>query len=1442
MPEQKIFSVEGGSVQANDGLYIHRGADEELLELCRAGAFTYVLTPRQMGKSSLMVRTAERLSDEGFTSIIIDLQELGVELTAEQWYYGLVAKIDERSSLRTNAKQWWKEHEALGFGQRLVLFLKDVLMAEAGPEERVVIFVDEIDTTLSLKFSDDFFTAVRAIYGSRASDPRFRRLSFVLIGVATPSDLISDPKRTPFNIGQRVDLTDFTNEEALPLARGLGLPPAEARDVLGWALAWTGGHPFLTQQLCAAIEGRGKSGWTRADVDAVVAEHFLGEDFAKNSNLLFVRDMLTKRAPDRESVLNTYDAVLRGNPPVSDEGQSVPKAHLKLSGVVCAEDGTLRVRNPIYRGVFDERWVRKHNPPNWTKRLTRVAAALVAAVLFLMLPVGVFALYQWRQAVHQAEFAQQQTDIALHQSMVAEAARKDAEEQRGIAEARRVEADKQRALAEEARAEAEASAGLEKKAKTEVEAERNKALAAAAEAQRQRQNAERERAIADQLRQEAVAQTHVVEKQKKTAEQAQLISQSLSAQRAGDYQHAVLLAREALRRDRFDIFSVDAYQALGQGLSLLPRPVSKYEGLSSDAALSEDGQYLLSALREHWPVRTQEAYALAPRARRDMLAVYDAQNRETDSKAVAGLSTVVFSPDKKYLLTSDANTRGLSYGNVPLNSNFPFNSEANNAGNVNSNVSTNANRSSSNNGPAAANRPFTAKVWEWNGGSLKESAGGLVLGIRVETVALGPGGKLIALARRPPVALARGRAAFIYRPASFLLGGARAASSQQQRQEVNAPVIELRKVDEPAARPEVLVAPLRLGPSPVAGLAFSGDGRRLALAQEDGTWVVWADDDGKGFRPLTHGTQDDPVTALAISPDGKRLATAGRDNAVRVWGLSSASGWDSHAEFRRSGFADVVFAGMYADLEEKTGQEGPFSVIRGHTSTVNALAFAPDAEYLATAGEDGTARLWRVTDKAEEVEVARISHEGPVEGVSFGAGGSRLVTASADGTVRVWEVPGAAGSLGEVVFAGANVETMSPNRKFILLSDQKEFRVWDVAEGKFAYRVDGKSGVGRLLLAAVSAPSLREPTVFLGDDGRHLIAFTTDGEAKPPAVQPSTGWWMRLLDLAENREVWKKEGEVPGFVGVTFSPNGKYLSLSPSGGADGTTVILDLRDGKQVLSLDAQEREEFNFECFTSDGDHVVLGRRDENEKGIAVRVLEVRGGRKVGEWRAESQPVLPLVSGGGAVKGGYVGGVDGKGVVTVWEAFSGHVVNRMELARADIYSELLFSPDGEHFAVPSRFGVSVWKVGGAGERPLANILSDSPNVAAGSAGFFFNTTGELLSRYSSGGTTVWNALTGCEVARIEAAGNAYVNAGGARVLTVDSERSGAVWRKFGLNDLLAEVCTHVTRNLTLSEWRNDYRLSADAPPLKCENIKQDEKEEAAVSEQVNSCDLSGMR
>src|SRR5713101_5428008 len=82
---------------------------------------------------------------------------------------------------------------------------------------RVVIFLDEIDAVRNLPFStDEFFAGVRECYNRRSEDPEFNRLTFCLLGVATPSDLIQDTRLTPFNIGQRIELNDFTSQEAAP--------------------------------------------------------------------------------------------------------------------------------------------------------------------------------------------------------------------------------------------------------------------------------------------------------------------------------------------------------------------------------------------------------------------------------------------------------------------------------------------------------------------------------------------------------------------------------------------------------------------------------------------------------------------------------------------------------------------------------------------------------------------------------------------------------------------------------------------------------------------------------------------------------------------------------------------------------------------------------------------------------------------------------------------------------------------------------------------------------------------------------------------------------------------------------------------------------------------------------------------------------------------------
>jgi hypothetical protein len=105
---------------------------------------------------------------------------------------------------------------------------------------RLVVFIDEIDAVRSLPFStDEFFAGIRECYNRRTEDPEFGRLTFCLLGVASPSDLIQDTRTTPFNIGRRTELTDFTEAEAAPLVEGLGRGEQTGRALLQRILHWT---------------------------------------------------------------------------------------------------------------------------------------------------------------------------------------------------------------------------------------------------------------------------------------------------------------------------------------------------------------------------------------------------------------------------------------------------------------------------------------------------------------------------------------------------------------------------------------------------------------------------------------------------------------------------------------------------------------------------------------------------------------------------------------------------------------------------------------------------------------------------------------------------------------------------------------------------------------------------------------------------------------------------------------------------------------------------------------------------------------------------------------------------------------------------------------------------------------------------------------------------
>src|SRR5437762_2265412 len=182
------FYVIGGTLRRDAPSYVKRQADDDLYDSLSAGQVCYLLTSRQMGKSSLMVRTAVRLRIGGVSVAVLDLTALGQNVSAEQWYQGLLGLIGEQLNLEDELEEFWVTNKQGGPLRRWMRAIREVVMTRR--PGRIVIFVDEIDAVRSLSFStDEFFAGIRQFYNRRTEDAELERLAFCLLGVATPSDL-----------------------------------------------------------------------------------------------------------------------------------------------------------------------------------------------------------------------------------------------------------------------------------------------------------------------------------------------------------------------------------------------------------------------------------------------------------------------------------------------------------------------------------------------------------------------------------------------------------------------------------------------------------------------------------------------------------------------------------------------------------------------------------------------------------------------------------------------------------------------------------------------------------------------------------------------------------------------------------------------------------------------------------------------------------------------------------------------------------------------------------------------------------------------------------------------------------------------------------------------------------------------------------------------------
>jgi WD40 repeat protein len=1003
------FYVAGGTLRGDAPSYIRRKADDDLYEGLLRGDFCYILTARQMGKSSLMVRAGARLQQAQIAVAVLDLTGIGQNVNPEQWYGGLVMQMGHRLGLVEEAMLFWQTDSILGPLQRWIRTIREAILPRCSAQ-RIVIFIDEIDAVRSLPFSaDEFFAGIRECYNQRSRHAEMERLSFCLLGVAAPTDLIRDTRMTPFNIGRRIELHDFTLSEAAPLAGGLGNGRGSAEAVLQRVMHWTGGHPYLTQRMCLEISQR--AGVRRsADVDDMCAELFFSHRAQeRDDNLLFVRERLLRSEVDRGGLLDLYRHISKGRT-VRDDDSNPFASTLRLSGIVRAIGGNFEVRNRIYARVFNPDWIEGMMPQAELRRQRAafrrgiVRAALVAV---LVVALGItFALIAFRRGQARADqrllydanmrLAQEAWDHSyidrVEELLQATSPKPAQEDLRGFEWylfRQLVRRDLWRSM--------------EPHPVIAASLSDDKNLLCVAEYQREPNQPYKILVKAHDLR--AQRELHSVRIPTDAAFPRVLFSP--------DCRRAIISGPDRTI-EQWDLRT-------GNRTGVL----EGHRDRLSDLSLSRDGSTLASAdlsgmvklwdmhqMRALWTLTHAESWPRSVALSKDgkMLAIADESLQvslfDTHSRhEVAQLTSqegavtgVAFFPDGNQLLTADKNGTLEAWdlrGKRPV-SKFTGHSEK-----IES-------VSFSPDGKLLATGSWdrTVKIWSILTGRELETVRGH--GDKVSSVSFSPDGRYLITGAfdhaikiwdvannslpRLPQGVKR------YFATSFSSTNTLLALGINEKNQV--------KLWNLSTRSEVATLDERAD-SVLCG-SFSADQRLLATAGLSKSVKIWDSVTGRPIRVLSDNSGD--IYAVTFSPDGKLLVSGGYDRVLRLWNVATG---EKEAQLRSNldNSHVAVFSPAGKQLASGT-REGTVQLwevatrrllraFRGHTGAVRTIAFSADGQWLATGADDHTLKLW---DVASGRLIHTLGLADVVQRATFSPDGRRLITGGADGAIRLWDI------------------------------------------------------------------------------------------------------------------------------------------------------------------------------------------------------------------------------------------------------------------------------------------------------------------------------------------------------------------------------------------------------------------------------------------------------
>ena len=376
----EFFSV-GTPLHAVRAGYIRRAADEQLFDALISGGNAHVIAPARSGKTSLIAAVSARLQSHDIRVAVIDLAQISERdggTDVGRWYYNIAYRLVRQLRLKTDLLAWWQDKAMMSNRQRLVEFYIEVVLKNI--PDRVVIFISEIQCIAGLPLAEHLLASIRAAHNSRATEPEFRRLSFVLLGECDPRSLVPNDGSSPFNVSQEIRLADFSREELGIFRTELNLPAAEADQALDHIFNWTSGQPYLTQKLARSVAREEMTGDVEAQVEWIAIHQLAGRAAVHSEpHISHIHRVIVGDSKNTEALLNLYGKMRKGVPVAFDPESRIQSKLLDIGLVVVGKDGRLAVRNRIYATVFTARWANENLPIRW--RGPAVALAIVLAIL-----------------------------------------------------------------------------------------------------------------------------------------------------------------------------------------------------------------------------------------------------------------------------------------------------------------------------------------------------------------------------------------------------------------------------------------------------------------------------------------------------------------------------------------------------------------------------------------------------------------------------------------------------------------------------------------------------------------------------------------------------------------------------------------------------------------------------------------------------------------------------------------------------------------------------------------------------------------------------------------------------------------------------------------------------------------------------------------------------